>query len=297
MNRRLPIFALLCAAAILLTGCEPERDHYGTDFRAQYGDFLRYSLGEDYQITLIRNRQGADSEYYSEWTARYTPDGADTPREFRYITYDYVTGNLRAGSEQQFSEYQLLNAVVREAEHAALQELSDQILSKYYYVNSFDSAIRIGMEQGVTVSCRFDYVPTDADKPDPAVTARAVDPESGLQVRSANLQRLVQDENFILCCETEITSDAADAAHFTEKAEQICADFLRETDAPKNYRFCVTRIRDEESGGNAETLFDRSRLEGIGELDAAAQFGGDNADIRQSMLAALTEHLNQKYGT
>lgn len=291
MNRKL---ALLCAGALLLTGCEPEKDHYGPDFReAAYGDFLRYTLGEDYRITLNNNKQGPDGEYYSEWTARYTPDGADAPRDLHYITYEFHSGMPSIKTEQNFSEYLLLHALVPAAEQDAMQEFADKILSKYYHVNSFENTIKIRMEQGVTVSCWLYYLPTDAKVPCPALTARAVSPQTGLSVRNANLQSAAQDENFILCFETEITSDAADAQRFTEQAARICEDYLRETGTPKNYRFCVTRTGYADGKETEEILFDRTQLEGIGEYDAASQTDAHN--IWWDLMDAETAYLNQKY--
>ncbi len=296
MNRKQ---ALLCAGALLLTGCEPAKDHYGPDFReAPYIDYLRYSLGEDCQITLDRSRQGPDGEYYSEWTAQYTPEGADAPRELHYTTYDFFTGMVNHPTEQNYNDYQLLHLTVPAAKHAALQDFADRILSKYYFINSFSDVISIPMEQGVNVSCWLYHAPTDAKIPCPAPTARAADPQTGLCVRTAGLQSIAQDESFILCFQTEITSDDADVRHFTEQAEQICADFLRETGAPKNYRFCVTRTREEFGVERTDTLFERTKLEGFGEINAEAQLGGgDSVDLWWNLMNALAEHLNQKYET
>ena len=288
-------------ASLLLCGCSgfgPQKKIYGTDYSKDYNDYLTYSLGSGYQLTNTETAMGSDGVCYTRWSAMYR-DAGGGQREIRYLTVDYGDGGT-AGlyeSEQQFNDCGLADIMYSEVCRTGAREFARTILKNYFRDADADKSPSAEPERGVRVSLRFDRMIF----PDlyPAVQA-ALDPETGLQVCTADLRSAAQDPNVIAGCvinieKNEFEEDISDTDVYTEKMQHIYEDYLQRTGHPQNYLFAVYLIRISDTKGRLSDtcLFNRAALTGIGEFDASERYENNSAQYT-AMQNELRELLKQQ---
>ena len=276
---------MLAAAVLLLTGCRKAETY---DYTQDYGDYLSYSLGTDYQLKYDRTVYTADGSYCSRWRGQYTHPVLG----LRQFTVEAIDNGLELyASKQHWRDCSLLSTLYGEAASIAKQEIKDRILSKYYKTPANDFQLYYKPEYGAEVLCEVYVAPLGQNPDCEKLVRKALDPQDGLRLSTADLKQFAEDPNVIVCFFMTLKADVSDPAVYVNTMEQIRADYLRIAGSPQNYSFFVTQTHQPLYGGEKkEMLYDSAALTGIGEFTVAERYGDCKsipAEMQEELLGIL----------
>lgn len=297
MKHDVQITAALLAFALLLTACSADY----ADYPETHREYLAYSLGGDLQFTSEYSEMYPDGTRVLHRDVHYMQQTLGTERNFTIDAYQgHNDGRLpRSFTNAQCDDYYLLYAMYPEAAAAALHEFADKKLSREYRVPAFQQELLMHPRTGVYIRADA-YCALPISEPEGIpLTEAALSPETGLQVCTASLKSIAQDETVIPIIEIILLdkpgSEEApkNTERYLELIEQLYEDYLRETEAPVNYRFALVKTVQNSSGipESEEVLYDRSSLAGVGEFDASERYDTVNYMIGRTMQAELQEIL------
>ena len=303
--KRHGIASLLAASALLLTAClAPSVQDY-VDYEAVYKDYLDYSLGPGYTFSSAETEMYADGTHVCHRNVQYYQETLGSQRGFRLDAYDdlYSTGR-HLDSVELYNDYNLLDALYQEANGAAMHEFSDKVLTNYFRVPEFYQNIEINPIIDVMFRSKTYYLLLAEDEAMIPMMQAALEPGTGLQVCTASLQSIAQDKTLIPTFEILITErehrteKPVNPEQYIEKMEHIYQDYLRETEAPENYRFSVVYMYYDYDGNIKESrtkfLFDKAALTGIGTFSASERYDVSYFKINEKMQEELRGILTQQ---
>lgn len=291
--------AALLASALLLTACMPDADDFA-DYEAANKEYLDYSLGSEHQFVSKETEMYPDGTYVCHNRVQYQQETLGKQRTF---SIDAFSGGypLRDFTEKQYDDYFLLESLYPEASAAAVHELADTILSNYFNVPEFDQKLQMKPLEGLHVRAEvYCALPIDKTEGIP-LTDAALTPGTGLQVCTASLKSIAQDETVIPTVEIVLTERQGyeempkNPEHYVEIIEQIYQDYMQAVESPVNYRFAVTQSYLDSTGitGSEKILYDKASLVGIGEFNATERYDNYNYMIGREMQKELKELLLQ----
>ena len=284
---------------LLLTACKPDIGDFA-DFEAANKEYLDYALGPDHQILSKETEMYPDGTYVCHNRVQYDQKTLGKQRTFNI---DAFSGGypLTDFTEKQHDDYDLLNSLYPEASAAAVHEFADTILSNYFRVPEFGQTLQMNPLTGVYIEARvYCALPLDKTEGIP-MTEAALKPETGLQVCTASLRSIAQDQNVIPVLEIKLTEREGfgempkNPERYTEIMDRIYQDYMQAAESPVNYRFAVAQTWTDSAGitESEQILYDRASLVGLGEFDASERYQTANFMIGREMQRELKELLIQ----
>ena len=283
----------------LLTGCIAQPASF-VDYEAANKEYLDYSLGSEHQFVSKKTERYPDGSYVCHYGVQYYQETLGKQRTFTIDAFQEGFP-LEGFTETQYNDYDLLNSLYPEASAAAVHEFADTILSNYFRVPEFGQTLQMNPLTGVHIEARvYCALPIDKTEGIP-MTETALTPETGLQVCTASLKSIAQDQTVIPVLEIKLTERKdreempKNPERYVEIIDRIYQDYMQATESPVNYRFAVAQTY-MDANGNTESeqiLYDRSSLIGIGEFNASERYQTENYMIGREMQRELKELLIQ----
>ncbi len=246
MKRRSIIPAILCAGALLLTGCS--RD---TDLAGRFPDYFRYSFGDGYRYSYEETEKTAVSgiQYdifrldYTDITGKQRSAHADiTP----YAKSDFKD-EYASKEDYYYEEMQLL--VDGEVDNVFADGFIEQILKPHFPTLTFTEkgSPQLGPDgaDGFIIAGCINLVSVASDDELSSKLAKEMlQPDTGIQVCTLRPEDLVKDDRYYETFVISLTEDA-DAAMYQEWFEAALADYRKW--GPQNYVFALKQRTEESS--------------------------------------------------
>ena len=249
----------VCAAAVLLTGCgannsAPDQNSGGdlhdlievqevheTDISKRYPEYFKYCFGEDATYTYLRTDEENGCDYY-ELTYH---DHTGALRTSEHYTFPY--GKEEAEHYPNAEEYyaaEMEYLASDELEEIFKREFSQEILEKHLNGHWVEKTGWVSDNEHLILSPALDvYICQRLFlAPDDPVGQRLahahIQQGTGWQVCKADWRTLASDEEWYLIFSLRISEDDnADA--YTEKMQQILAEYQSCKDEPQSFMFLL----------------------------------------------------------
>lgn len=243
--------AVIGAAALLLTGCAKE-----TNLSDRYGEFFKYTFGDDYQFTFARNESdGNHARDYYNLTYRGL-SGVMGTREFEIIPYsdgDYSEDF----SKEAYYQYQLEELIQEEIIDNGQQQFFDQLLKpNVTKAKQGEISTKLG-ENGddgwMIVFPSMLCWTYDEDEASQAVARQMLEAGTGIQVSKTDLKAVLEDERFFLAVSVYLDPEA-DISDYEQRMRAVLDEMKQITDKPQNYSFVVKQNAPEGSGESGKII-------------------------------------------
>ena len=234
MNRKIPAPALLCAAALLLSGCREKPD---SDLSKAYPAQFRYCFGEHASDTLISAEKSSTGTVTDTRLLQFT--GADGKE--RSCQYEILREEPGEVTDRYYFR-ELLSLTQRAMQIPFMEELSQNILPQHFDdQHSVDSwSLRFGEKGEPNLYGSADGLWADGTELF-ELSAATDDGRLGISCSAydAGLRSVAANPFFLLHVRLDAVGavSAEEAARWRGKLEQLCQDYIAYAGNPQNYIF------------------------------------------------------------